>query len=398
MPSTRRQLLAALAAGAGTATATTVVGRPARDERPAPPGSDADAAGTPSATASDDPATHVWARRYRSTADASNEGLDVVRAHDGGVVLLWRDHDSWHLQRLAPDGRPGWSTRPRGDVFRGSLVRVPDGYVVVGEDTERHSTVVVRTDARGRTTATGTLSVGSDETGPLAATRTTDGGVAVIGYPGVEPARAFVAKLDADGAVAWTHVVDPPETRLRDVTAAPDGGAYAVGTVDGPSNTPKDAVALQLSAEGDVRWQRSYGGAHRDGYYAVTTTTNGFLAGGMRARGERDRPRALVLHDATGTPVWRRAGSGDPFVDALAFEDGYLAVSSSQSASAVVRTDRWGRERWDGAVSPVPGPVVERTVAVAPVDGGYVFAGTRSADEAGASDALALKLTPPADA
>jgi len=128
----------------------------------------------------------------------------------------------------------------------------------------------------------------------------------------------------------------------------------------------------------------------------VTATANGFLAGGMAARGDDDRPRSLALHDATGTPVWRRRSAGEAFVDALAFADGYLAVSDSQSTSAVVRTDRWGRPRWSSAVSPAPGPALQDVAAVARVDGGYVFAATRQYDQTNGSDALALKLTPPA--
>ncbi|WP_227131410.1 hypothetical protein [Halorubellus salinus] len=393
MPSSRRQFLGALAAAVGTgATPLAAGGSASRREATTGPGRT-----TPrdDATSDDRPPSHVWAHRYGS-AEANDEGLDVIRAHDGGVVFLWQGRSSWELRHLAANGRPGWEATIEAGAYLGGVHRTANGYVVVGADAENETVVRATVDADGRVRDVERYLGDSEDVYGVLTARTADGGVVVVGNVDDVPALE-AAKFDATGELAWHRRLDVPGMRPGDAAPAPDGGVYVVGESTGGSSGHSDAHALRLTGAGEVAWRRAYGGAYGDSYDAATATANGFLAGGTLSFGEQDRRRVLVLHDDAGTPVWRRPSTGRSFEDVLAFRDGYLALSDSKSTTAVRRTDRWGRPIWESPVSPVPGPVIRDANAVAAVEGGYVVAATRPYQQSVGSEALVLKLAPPAD-
>jgi hypothetical protein len=81
--------------------------------------------------------------------------------------------------------------------------------------------------------------------------------------------HAFISKFDQDGSVVWTdHIATSEDDHGYSVSAAPDGGAYLVGSTDGAltaNDLPRtDAFIRRYDANGGIVWTRQFGTSGSD--------------------------------------------------------------------------------------------------------------------------------------
>jgi hypothetical protein len=144
---------------------------------------------------------------------------------------------------------------------------------------------------------------GSENDAANCIVKTSDGGFAVAGYtassdgdvvnnptPGVS--QAWIIKLDQYGHVVWQKVLGGSYARAfsiietkdegRDlvVTGSVSGTKFSDGQVSG-NHGEDDVWVVRLSSEGDVRWQKCFGGSKQDvGMTIIQTTDQGFAIAG----------------------------------------------------------------------------------------------------------------------
>ncbi len=131
--------------------------------------------------------------------------------------------------------------------------------------------------------------------------------------------------------------------------------------VAGRTTTPgafdPDALLMMLDADGNLLWQKSYGGALSDAFYLVTAANDGgFLAlGTTRSFGQGATDLFIVKTDAAGNEQWTRTWGGaddDNPGSLIRVPDGYV-ISSPQgtvgatSRSFVARIDNNGNSLWE---------------------------------------------------
>src|SRR5262249_49744603 len=120
---------------------------------------------------------------------------------------------------------------------------------------------------------------GSASDGAGAVRQTPDGGYVVAGYTRSYGAGQFDAwgiKLDADGNVTWQKTDGGTGFDFAsDVQPTADGGYIVAGSTTSFGAGSDDAWVLKLDANGNVIWQKTYGGADSDGASAVHTTADG---------------------------------------------------------------------------------------------------------------------------
>jgi hypothetical protein len=145
------------------------------------------------------------------------------------------------------------------------------------------------------------------------------------------------------------------------VTELPGGGYLIAGFTVLAPNDNRDALLLRLDAQGNLLWQRTYGGAG-DEFFASVSTANdgGFIAMGQTSStGKGQHDMLLMKTDDNGNLLWSKT-LGGMFDDGPSYQneivhlpDGYLVsghqssfIGSNVSGSFVMRLDNSGNIVW----------------------------------------------------
>ncbi|HEY3358235.1 MAG TPA: hypothetical protein VGQ83_33615 [Polyangia bacterium] len=236
---------------------------------------------------------------------------------------------------------------------------------------------------------------------------TTDGGYVIAGYTGSFGAGerdAWIVKLDGDGQIEWQRTYGGPAAdEARAVRQTPDGGYLVAGLTASFGAGATDVWVLKLDGAGVIEWQRTYGGAAADQANGLALLPGGgaLVVGQTESFGAGDRDGWVLQIDAQGEVVWQRTYGGagmDTASAVVALADGALVVGSAKSFTAdglpdvwVMRLDAAGVPRWQETLG---GDNFDYGYAVAPTaDGGFVVCGWTASFGASVTDAWVLKLT-----
>ena len=144
----------------------------------------------------------------------------------------------------------------------------------------------------------------------------------------------FLAKIKSDGQEEWfIDIPDAAVTIARGISTTPSGAFLITGETQVTANDDRNAFLTQIDAQGNLIWQRTYGGALGDtGKDVITSNPTTFLiAGSTRSLGAGNSDAYLVHTDSLGNSFPGRL-SGKVFFD----ED--LDCVSSGSEAGVPQT------------------------------------------------------------
>jgi uncharacterized delta-60 repeat protein len=202
-------------------------------------------------------------------------------------------------------------------------------------------------------------------------------------------------------AQTWARTYGGNQVEIAySVRTTPDGGFIVAGFTDSFGSGGADAWVLRLDGDGNLLWQKAFGGSGTDGAYAVRPLPDGgFVVVGytysFTAGGES---RAWVFRlSPTGSLVWQKAyGPGVAYGLDLTPDGGFVVVGATTAFGAagldtwVLRLDAQGdvvwQKRYGGGGSDV-GYSIRTTF-----DGGFVVAGFTTSFGAGSYDAWVLRL------
>lgn len=163
---------------------------------------------------------------------------------------------------------------------------------------------------------------------------TVDGGYVLAGqtYSFGTPPSVWVLKVDTNGNVIWQKTYGG--TAVGDANSAQptaDGGYVVAGMIFGAGGD--DALVLKLDANGEVIWQKSYGSGHAHSVHP--TADGGYVVGGSTG----SSPGAWVLKlDASGNIIWQKTygGAGHEYSSSVVptADGGYIAAASTSSFGA----------------------------------------------------------------
>lgn len=261
----------------------------------------------------------VWQRTY--TGPGRDEVFFVTPTSDGGFITsgLSTSFGAWGhaplLLKFDSSGNLQWQKGylATGREWPDAPQETADGGYVMGGAIDLGGNfivpTVVRLDSGGNILWQKTYNLHDG----FRIRQTPDGGYIGVGsystnsYP---PSDWLVMKLDAAGEVQWVRTLGGPGNETaRDVVVAPNGNFVIAGWYDGPSGDNRDVWVVSMTPEGDVAWQRSYGGAGSD--YATslrTTAEGGLLVLGQTSSFGTNPPNLWLLKlDAAGNVVWERS-------------------------------------------------------------------------------------------
>ena len=361
----------------------------------------------------------AWSRTYGSGTPSS-----VRQTADGSYILAgYSGSRSW-LMKLDASGNATWKrVRGGGDgvgpgsTSESAVLAEPaadGGYTVLGNSRvfstwqPQQSTWISKLDGSGNVQwHKEYVGVGNIES----AQPTADGGFLAAGARYVAPSgyEAVVLKFGAGGDLVWRAALKGnQEDMAHFVQATSDGGAIVAGHTF-PSSTVGstkrvDAWVTKLDGQGQIVWQKTYGGPGYDFARFVSPTNDGgyVVAGDTDSFGPGNSDIWIWKLDAGGSLLWQRTYGGfdrDNLSAVHPTEDDGVVVAGVTCSFGAGDCDGWVFEvdatGWIGGQRLFGGTGHDSVGAIEPVaDGGYVVAGIASLTSLGpdASGAWVVKV------
>jgi len=218
--------------------------------------------------------------------------------------------------------------------------------------------------------------------------QTSDGGYILAGSTysfGAGGVDAYLVKTDAQGNLLWQRTFGgASEDWAESVRQTSDGGYILAGDTDSFGAGGSDAYLIKTDASGNLLWQRTFGGTGDDCASSVQQTSDGgyILAGGTYSFGAGG-DAYLVKTDAQGNLLWQRTfgGADADWAESVqqTSDGGYILAGSTYSFGAgrwdayLVKTDASGNLLWQKTFG---GSQSEHANSVQQTsDGGFILAG-----------------------
>ena len=296
-----------------------------------------------------------------------------------------------------------WSkTYGNGKEVGNSLVETSDGGFAVAGDTGSFGAGgsdfwLVKTDSNGNMEWNRTYGGAEDESAK-AVIKTSDGGFAMAGnrnpYEYSECDCWFV-KTDSYGNMEWNQTYGGPDYDCANALIETSDGGYAIagGTLSfGAGET--DFWLVKTDAQGNMKWNQTYGGADaetstslvetHDGGYALAGGRTG-LEGGVPGFYPFDNTIWLVKTDVYGNMEWNQT-----YGERLSYKNAHSLVATSDGGFAMggyvpdghysdfwlIKTDSKGDMEWSKSFG--RGGDEKAYSMVQTSDGGYALAGIAS--------------------
>ena len=302
--------------------------------------------------------TITWAKAYGGSSGEATYGVTV--APNGDIIIAGYTYsfgtngDAWVL-RLDSDGNVKWQKAYGGsnyDVI--TAVAVADnGDIIVAGYTDSFGagskdSWILRLDENGNVKWQKAYGGSGDEV-ITAVTVAPNGDIIIAGYTysfGAGKADFWALRLDSDGNVKWQKAYGGSEDdEAGGIAIALNGDIIVVGYTKSFGAGKADFWALRLDSDGNVKWQKAYGGSEDDIAFAVAITENGdiIVAGYTLSFGTNGDAWVLRL-DSDGNVKWQKAygGSGWDSVNAIVITDnGDIVVVGDTDSFGAGGRDFW---------------------------------------------------------
>ncbi len=256
-----------------------------------------------------------WNKTYGGTADEVTEAL--IQTDDGGYALVGPtqsfgagNYDFW-LVKTDASGNASWN-RTFGGInmeWAECLVETGDGgYAAAGATWSfgagNADVWLVKTDALGNEEWNKTYGGLRDDMAH-ALIQTGDGGYAIASYSesiGAGMSDFWLVKTDADGNIEWNKTYGGASSDWPQAIVQADDGGYAmVGYTESYGAGESDSWLIKTDASGNALWNETYGGARLDWGESLSQTLDGnyVMAGRTASFGAGDYDFWLVKTNAS---------------------------------------------------------------------------------------------------
>lgn len=301
-----------------------------------------------------------WEKTYGGTLWSN--GRSVQQTSDGGFIITGIiDQDGstnvWDIYLIKTDinGDTLW-TKTYGGINedRGYSVQqtIDGGYIIIGS-TESYGSgygdiYLIKTDINGNSQWTKAIGSEYDERGYYVQ-QTIDGGYVAVGYTrsssnGLKD--VYLVRLDDLGNILWTKVFGGD---LMDygysVKETIDGGYIVVGGSDSFGNVvSEDVYLIKTDGNGDVVWEKTFGGSENDyGNCIIETTDGSYVISGVTASfGNGYNDVYLIKTNNLGDVIWTKTFGGE------LYDFGYSIQQTSDEGYIVIgETNSYGNGQYD---------------------------------------------------
>jgi len=345
-------------------------------------------------------------------------GNDLEEAHfvqqtaDGGYILTGYTQsfgagssDIWIL-KLFSNGDVEWQKTYGGNAGEGagSIQQTADGgYIVAGNYTG--DALVLKLFSNGDVEWQKTYG-GNAGDNAYSIQQTEDGGYILRGYTqsfGAGSGDIWILKLFSNGDVEWQKTYGGnARDSAYSIQQTEDGGYIVAGITESFGAGDFDFWVLKLSSTGGVEWQKTYGENARDDAWSIQQTADGgyIVAGATESFGAGRSDWWVLKLSSTGDVEWQKTYGGNTWDVAFSIHqivDGGYTVGGTTESFGVGWSDFWilklsstGDVEWQKTYGGNSADSALSTKKTA--DGGYILAGFTDSFGSGSFDFLILKL------
>jgi hypothetical protein len=320
----------------------------------------------------------------------------------GDVWTIHLDHAGNILQQKIHGGpNYDWVGGPQ------AVAKTGEGFLVAGgsDSRDEHGDLwVAKLDGEGNVQWQEIIGGEYSDTGAAVAA-CEDGDAIVAGWTdrdGTGVTDGWVLRLEEDGGVRWQKILGGERIdTLRGAPACRDDGIVLVGETSSASSGSQDVWIVKLDSGGNVIWQEAVGGGGSDWVTSAADTGDGgcVAAGGTESFGAGSMDVWILRIDADGNILWQKSYGGEANDYAYAvFDagDGFVVAGETFSFGVdfsdmlAIKVDMDGRLQWQRTIN---GYAHDGAGAVTGSDdGGILIAGYSSGDYALPYDLMIVKL------
>jgi len=208
--------------------------------------------------------------------------------------------------------------------------------------------------------------------------------------------------VSAEPVVEWEKTFGGSyDDNGRSVQQTSDGGYIIAGQTCSYGAGDYDVYLVKTDSAGNMQWQKTFGGSHYDGGYSVQQTTDGgyIIAGETYSSSAGSHDVYLVKTDSSGNLQWQKTFGGSRFDYGYSVQQttdgGYVIAGETSSYGAggcdvyLVKTDSSGNLQWQKTFGG-SGSDYGRSIQQT-TDGGYIIAGGTGSYSAGRDDVYLVK-------
>ena len=238
-----------------------------------------------------------WQRTFRSEPWFESEGvISMQKTSDGGCIVLaqFYPYSDASVLKLDSDGNVQWQKRYDTGYVEHSLSiyqTLDGGYIILGHmsyppDVNIGSSWVMKLDAEGNTLWSKVYKFSGSHSDSINGIHpTSDNGYIMAGYyMNVNfDMDVWVIKTNAEGDVQWERTYGGAGTDIGiSLEQTSDSGYVIAAQTASFSPGTGDAWVLKINAEGDVQWERTYGSFLNDSIDSIHQTSDGeYIMGGF---------------------------------------------------------------------------------------------------------------------
>jgi hypothetical protein len=360
-----------------------------------------------------------------SVVQANDGGFAVaVETQSFGVGGSW----DFMLVKTDMNGNLQWNKTYGGagtDYVNSIICTTDGGYLMVGQTNSwgsgGYDLDVIKTDSLGNMLWNRTYGgAGNDKA--YGTVNTNDGGYAIVGNTdsyGAGLVDYWLVKLDSSGIMQWNKTYGGTNGDAAfSLVQTPDGGYAMTGGILSFGAGNHDYWLVKTDSAGNMQWNKTYGGPETDICRSLIRTSDGgfALAGFTNSSGNGGYDVWIVKTDGNGNMQWNKTygGASDEYLYAytglIATTDGGYALAAATSSFGsgastmsklvmgirsfdvwLVKIDSFGNMQWSktfgGQGDDVPYSMIQTS------DGAFAITGFTNSFGAGSDDTYLIKTS-----
>lgn len=283
------------------------------------------------------------------------------------------------------------------------------GYIITGDTKSSgagdYDVYLIKTNENGVTQWTKTFGGIYSDWGN-SVKQTSDNGYVIVGYTssfGPGENNVYLIKTNTNGDTLWTKAIGPVYPALssgNSIQQTTDGGYIIAGQMRGGSGGINKVYLIKTNSSGDTLWTKTLGWGQGIGYSVQQTSDGGYIIGADLDNFDGQSYNVyLIKTNANGDVLWEKTFGGNDYDNGgsarQTTDGGYVIVGNTRSFGAgvfdvyLIKTNTNGDTLWTktfGGFDWDSGNSVQQTT-----DGGFVIAGYTRSFGAGNNDVYFIK-------
>lgn len=307
-----------------------------------------------------------------------------------------------------------WSKNYQGiynDITRHIIPTSDGGYAMIG-DSESYgpgilSTLVIKCDANGNVQWQNTYG-GAQFDLPMAIAEIPDGQGFILAtysnsFPPPEGMNIRLIKIDANGQSVWTSLIAESNgcsMQVKGCVTTTEDGGFLVSASTWRVPNSNQILLYKVDANGNMIWEKEYGGPDDDYGATVEATKDGnYILGGYTfSHGSGLCDGYMIKITPDGNEIWNSVVGGENY-DSYHFvrevSDGFIGVGSTQSYGKgeqgfVVKLNEDGSVDWINNIGGAENETFEGVIET--INNEYILTGSTNSFGNGLHDFMIVKL------